>query len=144
MHSSTKPLRAGTLLLFWRVHKYVSLFSLFVRVELLCVVVSFADLTKQQRKIVGGFLRSEKWIFLFFYLFSASFPCLVLLFHWRTRDKRGYGKLVSLYRYTGSTDSLQRSTGPYTGLQVYRESTESLQLPYLRFEKRGRNTAKKQ
>ena len=38
MHSSTNPLLTGSLPLFWRVHKQVSLFSLFVRVVLLCVV----------------------------------------------------------------------------------------------------------
>ena len=47
-----------------------------------------AKLAKQWRKIVEGFLRSEKSIFPFFSLFSASFSYFFFLFHWRARDTR--------------------------------------------------------
>ena len=87
VHSSTNSLLAGTLLLFWRVHKQVHLFSLFVRVVLLCVVVFWLTSPNSGAKIVGGFLRSEKSIFPFFYLSSAPFSCFFFLFQWRARDK---------------------------------------------------------
>ena len=53
-----------------------------------------ADLAKQWRKIVGGFLRSEKSIFPFPFIFSASFSCFFFLFHWRARDKKTVLSLV--------------------------------------------------
>ena len=83
MHSSTDSLLAGTLLLFWRVHKHFPLFSLIVRVALLCVVDSWPASPYSGAKIVGGFLKSENPIFPFLYLFSASFSCFIFLFHWR-------------------------------------------------------------
>ena len=45
-----------------------------------------ANYNNSGAKIVGGFLRSEKRIFSFFSLFSASLSCFFLLFHWRARD----------------------------------------------------------
>ena len=75
VHSSPNYPLAGTLLLFWSVHKQVHLFSLFVRVVFLCVVHFSPTSPNSGAKIVGGFLRSEKSIFPFFHLFSASFSC---------------------------------------------------------------------
>ena len=87
MHSSTIPLRAGTLLLFWSVHKPASLNSLVVRVVLLCVVDFLPTSRNSGAKSRGGFLRSEKSIFPFFFFFSASFCRFFFLFHWRARDQ---------------------------------------------------------
>ena len=56
-----------------RAHKMVHLFSPFVCVVLLCAVDFSPTSQSSGAKIVGGFLRSEKRIFLFFSLFSASF-----------------------------------------------------------------------
>ena len=73
-------LLAGTLLLFWSVHKQVHLLFLFVRVVLLCVVDFSPTSPDSGAKIVGGFLRSEKSIFPFFYSFTASFPVFSFYF----------------------------------------------------------------
>ena len=59
MHSGTIPLLADTLLLFWRVQQ-VSLFYLFVRVVLLCVVDCSPTSPNSGANLVGGFLRSEE------------------------------------------------------------------------------------
>ena len=71
-----------------RAHKLVHLFSPFVRVVLLCAVDSSPTSPNSGAKIVGGFLRSENPIFLFFSLFSASFSCCFILFRWRARGIR--------------------------------------------------------
>ena len=68
-----------------RAHKLVHLFSPFVRVVLLCAADFAPTSPTSGAKIVGGFLRSEKPIFLFFSLFSASFSCCFFLFRWRAR-----------------------------------------------------------
>ena len=64
----------------------IHLFSLFVHVVLLCLVDFSPTSPNSGAKIMGGFLRSEKSIFPFFYLFSASFSCFFFLLHWRARD----------------------------------------------------------
>ena len=53
MHSSTIPLLAGTLLLFWGVHKAAPLFALVVRVALLCVL-GFSPTSPNSGVNLGG------------------------------------------------------------------------------------------
>ena len=63
----------------------ISLCFLSLFVLCCCVWWIFADLAKQWRKTRGRFLRSEKTIFPFFYLFSAPFFCSFFLFFNKSR-----------------------------------------------------------
>ena len=98
VHSSPDSLLAGTLLLFWSVQMQVHLFSLFVRVVLLCLVDFSPTSPNSGAKVMGGFLRSKKSVFPCLYLFSALFSCFFFLFHWRARDTEPDG-VVSVGRF---------------------------------------------
>ena len=89
VHSSPSSLLAGTLLLFWSV--YTRWFACFLPLFALCCCVRWIFRRPRPtvaQKIVWGFLRSEKRIFLFFSLFSASFSCFFFSFRWCTRESK--------------------------------------------------------
>ena len=103
-----------------RAHKLVHLFSPFVRVVLLCAVDFSPTSPNSGAKIVGGFLRSEKPIFLFFSLFSASFSCCFFLFRWRSRKKW----LLAI----PSTALLHEQPTPCTGVHGCHNTTSLYEL----------------
>ena len=72
-HSSTIPLLAGTLLLFWSVHKPASLISLVVRAVLLCVAGFSLTSPNSGAKSWGGFSGQKNRFFHCFVSFLHRF-----------------------------------------------------------------------